>query len=252
MKKLKIQDIRFQCTFFQKETQAPLESMLSYIGHLFLSKIKYQCEIENTNVLRFSCRNCDENNFIEKLYSLGDGEIDNIGTATFNISEEYFLSLDDEQKRLFLLDIIYKTFKDYAFHFNEKIDLLDEAYNKVLKDGFYINETGFVSTSNKLYKCWVEKILNFKNSDYRLALEDNKMQNIEYYYLGNKETPIIKPNSDVITLLTTPQSFYVENWKKDEFRLRWGEYGNELYIFNRLTKELKMEIDEVDLPDFLK
>ncbi|WP_286968496.1 hypothetical protein [Flavobacterium sp. UBA4854] len=252
MKKMKIQDVRFQFTFFQKETEAPLGNMLSDIGHLFLSKIKYQYEIENTNVLRFSCRNCDENNFIEKLYSLGDGEIDNIGTATFNISEKYFLSLDDEQKRLFLLDTIYKSFKDYAYHFNQKIDLLDEAYNKVLKDGFYTNETGFVSTSNKLYKCWVEKLLNFKNSDYRLAFEDTKMQSIEYYYLGNKETPIIKPNSDVITLLTTPQSFYVEGWKKDEFRLRWGEYGNELYTFDKFTKELKMQINKVELPDFLK
>lgn len=249
---MKIKDVRFQCSFFQDEVDRPLGHMLSDIGHHFLSKIKYQFEVENTDVLRFSCRNSDENNIIEKYYSLADGDIDHIGIATFNISEKYFLSLNDDGKRFYLLEVYYKSIKDYAIHFNEETISLDEAYQKVLNDGFYTNETGFSQTRNKLYKCWVERLLNYSNADYRLVFQDNTTNAIEYYYLTNKESVIIEPNSGVKILLTTPQSFHVEGWNKNEFRIRWGEYGNELYIFDMKAKTLRMEIDEVELPDFLK
>lgn len=254
MTKMKIQDIRFQSNCFQKEVDRPLTHMLSDIGHNFLSKIKYQFEVENTRIVLFSFGNTDDNrNVISKDYfRLGDKEIGHIGQTSFDFSEKEFLSLSDEQKRLFLLEIFYKSIKDFAIHFNENVELLDEAYHRILNKGFYGNVTGFIVTRNKLYKCWVEKLLNYKNADYRLAFQDNTTSTIEYYYMVNKESVVTKANSDVKLLLTTPRSFHVEGWKKKEFRVRWGEYGNELYIFDMETKTLRMEINEVQLPDFLK
>jgi len=248
---MKIQDVRFECSSFRDESERPLCRMFSDIGHHLLSKIKYQFEVEATNVLRFSCRNCDNNNFIEQYYGLGDGEFDHIGATTFNISENYFLLLRDEEKRFYLLDVFYKSIKDYAVYFCEETDLLDEAYHKLLESGFYRNSTGFIPTRNKLYRCWVEELLNFNNSDYRLAFQDNITKAIDYY-MTNKKSVIFEPNCEAKVLLTTPQLFHVEGWNKNEFRVRWGEYGNELYIFDMKAKTLRMEIDEVELPDFLK
>lgn len=253
MTKMRIQDVRFDGFFFSNEVDRPLGNMLSDIGHHFLSKIKYQFELKDTHILIFHFGNTDNNECkSEKYYSLGEKEFGNIGHLYTYISEKYFLSLVDDEKHLFLLDILYKSIKDYAIYFNEYTELLDEAYDKMLIDGFYRNETGFVVPRNKLYRCWVEKLLNYKSAEYRLVFHDVKLKRREYFYMTKKETVFIKPNCDVKTLLTTPQFFHVEGWKKKEFRVRWGEYGSELYVFDMETKTLRMEINEVELPDFLK
>jgi hypothetical protein len=250
---MKIQDVRFEVIFFSKEVNRPLSEMLSDIGHNFLSKIRDQFEIENTHSLLFYFGNIDDKEYTPKeYYYLGNREIGHIGQTGSYFSERNFLSLNDQDKRLFLLDIFYKSIKQYAIHFNKDITLLNGACQKVLNDGFFRNQTGFIYTRNKLYKCWIEKLLNYKNADYRLCFEDNTTKIREYYFMTNKESVIIKPNSDLKVLLTTPQFFHAEGWNKKEFRVRWGEYGNELYIFDMENKKLRIKMDEAELPEFLK
>jgi hypothetical protein len=252
MEKMMIQDLRFDGRFFQDEIENYLRNMLSDIGHHFLSKINYQFEVKDTHILLFYFGNIDDKRNISKEhYSLGDREFGSIGQTSFDFSENYILSLNDEEKRLFLLDIFYKSIKDYAVYFNEKTELLDEAYTKVLNEGFYENVTGFAPTRNKLYRCWVEKLLNYKNSDYRLAFQDNTTGIIEYYFVGKKINLDLRKKTS-LEIMKIPTFFKVEGWKKNEFRVRWGEYGNELYIFDMVSKTLRMEINEVELPDFLE
>lgn len=87
---MKIQDVRFQSNCFKRETDRPLSQMLSNIGHHFLSKIKYQFEVENTHILLFTFGNIDDkrNVISNDYFRLGDEEIGHWRNLTHTFQED--------------------------------------------------------------------------------------------------------------------------------------------------------------------
>lgn len=253
MKKLKIRDVRFGLGLFDLSILTSLKNMLSDTGHNYLSKVNYQFEVKNTNVLKMSVLNIDrEQEVIATPYRLGDIKFDNIGSAVCFLSENYFLSLSDEGKRLYLAEHIHKTFTNYARYFNEDTKLLDQAYTRLLeKDGFYRKNFRPEQSPDKKYSCWLESIINYKSKDYRICCREEDTNTVSYHFLTNKpeRDPKALRQMDIIELLKVPMLFKSEGWiNNQEFKVRWGEVGSEVYLFNAQTKEIRTHIEDIETP----
>lgn len=248
--KIALREFRFSCIDFELKTRNRLTIMLDRIARVYGTYVNNPIKLENTNILLINIHNelIDRNLSIGLLGCRMSGYIGGFG---MHISEKHLLSLDDSERRLYLLSEFQKALFEFLEHygyFAEK-KYFEQSFNIVVNElnlwGKYTKE--YVS-KNKKYSCQLEVRECWGFEEFRLRFKDMEQNKEKIVFVGNKNFLFfselnMNPNSSEFMklLLSTPQTFNDFKWEKNIFEFFLGK---EKYIFNVQTEEIQKHEDD--------
>ena len=215
---------------------SPIANIGGNLGVSFLKYMGNYSMANDVNVLGIQF------NFKELISDSADISFNN--NSTYNlyymhigISKRYFESLNSYEKIKFTCKCIYKGLLHWAMRFNLPVEPIHVANQKIIKDEYFSEKAKKYTSKNRRYICSIEIRYEYDSTSYRLKFVDNKLKQIERYFICNKkyfkDDELMK--NDYMKWLNTPRTLKVTGWVNNEFVMMWGD---ETYIFKIGGKEI--------------
>jgi hypothetical protein len=238
-------ELRFSALYFEKQVENRIKILSDRISRYFLSTTRQKIMLPNTNVINVVFLNRDIVKNKDLVMGFGSKKAGWIGVIHMPISEREIKELDDDGKRRFFLGIIFNVLKTFSKDIPENIELIDDAYRRIMESDFFAPYSKPIQASNKSIICQIESRENFGNADYQLCVKSKVSDQVKIFFITRKDYPffdemlnLTNKNANEI-VLNTPQIFNPIQWEGDYFVMYWGK---EKYVFDSEKEQIVREI----------
>jgi hypothetical protein len=239
-----LKELRFwEPDSFEKKNARRLRVMLDRLSRALLNSLTYPIKLKNTNVILYSVINSDnrkQDDNIGNIYSLGRSN-EYIGGSVILISERRLMSINDSEKRAYLMETIFQSLQNFLTHAGYGLSAdLSNAYETIKKRDYSRKASKEYKLSDNQNVCWIESKESFGSADYCLVVKQNKTSQIRIFHIARKDHVFFDeiPGITQKEILDYPQYFNPIKLEGKNFVMYWGK---EKYIFDPATEKITLE-----------